>query len=153
MSWRKPAPSVVWQAIETYLKHAYPGPPPSAVRARLETLRSTAEPDFFDCPVFERPAAEAAPARYCLRLGNRFYPHMKMLVERSPDRTGSLFRADTHDTHCQPPPGSREHAAFAALVEQNRQIAADIEHAWEGAGLPTFRSYLKDDLAKRKAKA
>src|SRR5436305_13652543 len=107
MTWQKPSPRVVWKAIGAYLAVAYDGPAveppgvpdgtPSAVRARLETLRSTPDPAFYDCPVFEHgptpPAAGAGagaagaaaggregddgPTRFALRLGNRAYPHMK----------------------------------------------------------------------------
>src|SRR3954454_18737876 len=105
-----------------YLSLAYDGAPvdplavpsgtPSAVRARLETLRSTPDPAFYDCPVLERGPAGAggeAPARSAWRLGNRAYPHMKLVIERSPDGRTYLLRADTHDTHITPKPGSREY--------------------------------------------
>src|SRR3954453_18134318 len=103
MTWQKPSPRVVWKAVGVYLAMAYDGAPvdplgvpsgtPSAVRARLETLRSTPDPAFYDCPVLERgpaavtgatppPAAgregDEGPTRYALRLGNRAYPHMKL---------------------------------------------------------------------------
>lgn len=177
--WHKPPPAVVWQAIEIYLRKAYDGPPhgpggfptdvPSGVVARLKTLESTPDEEFYDSNVFERPrdpprdagnvgtaAAEAhssssssSSVKLSLRLGNRSYPHMKMVVERSPDG-GYLLRADTHDAHIQPRPGSREAAAFAKLMEQNRAAAAAVEDAWEHAGLPTFKKFLRDDLARRK---
>jgi hypothetical protein len=40
---------------------------------------------------------------------------------------------------------------FAALKENNEKIAAEIERAWESAGLTTFKSWLRDDLARRAA--
>src|SRR3954471_11231454 len=136
MSWQRPSPRIVWRAIDTYLEIAYaqqaePGtapapaaqaePTPSAVRARLETLKSTPVESFYDSPVFERleltrgpgdppPQRDALPQRYALRLGNRSYPHMKFIIERSPDALGYLLRADTHDAHIQPRAGSREMA-------------------------------------------
>ena len=179
MSWQRPSPRVVWRAIDTYLAVAYlppadpkrlaagkpppaADPPPSAVRARLETLKSTPTDAFYDSPVFERqdaparPGADPAPgpalpARYALRLGNRTYPHMKLIIERSPDGTGYLLRADTHDTHIQPRPGSREQAAFAELMKENRAVADAVEGAWEQLGLPTFKKFLRDDLERRRA--
>ena len=175
MTWQKPSPRVVWKAIGVYLAVAYDGAPadppgvpagtPSAVRARLETLRSTPDPAFYDCPVLERgPAAAGAvpaagreaedgPSRYALRLGNRAYPHMKLVIERSPDGRGYLLRADTHDTHITPKPGSREYAAFQELAAANRTAADGIEAAWEAQGLPTFKKYLRDDLERRRAAA
>ena len=198
MTWQRPSPRIVWRAIDVYLEVAYapipptvapppqvpggppnpaPEPPPSAVRARLETLRSTPQDAFYDSPVFERqdpprpsssssagsdPGAAAtrdgaardpAPVRYALRLGNLSYPHMKFIIERSPDAHGYLLRADTHDAHIQPRPGSREQAAFAELVRINRTVADAVESRWEQLGLPTFKKFLRDDLERRRVGA
>jgi hypothetical protein len=202
--WSRPSPRAVWRAIAIYLEQAYDGPKdsansslpvpvgtPSAVRARLETLRSTPDDAFYDSAVFELgttapacppgattiPGADATgsgnkggassaagvpapqsprdnrdgPARYALRLGNRHYPHMKLVIDRAPDGRSYLLRADTHDAHCQPRPGSRESAAFLELARQNRAIAEAIEARWEAVGLPTFKKFLRDDLERRKA--
>ena len=159
MCWHKPEPAVVWRAIATYLSRAYEGAPgphdvpggtPSAVRARLESLRLAPAADFYASPVFERDAADR-PTKYSLRLGNRTYPHMKLVIDRAPDGHGFLLRADTHDAHCRPAPGSRDHQAFCKLMDVNRELADRIESAWEADGLPTFKSYLRDDLARRTA--
>ena len=203
--WSRPSPRAVWRAIAIYLEQAYDGPrdsanaslpvpvgTPSAVRARLETLRSTPDDAFYDSAVFEAgttapacppgaaatpgagaagggnrtgtsPAAASAaapqsprdsrdgPVRYALRLGNRHYPHMKLVIDRAPDGRSYLLRADTHDAHCQPRPGSRESASFAELARQNRAVAEAIEARWEAVGLPTFKKFLRDDLERRKA--
>jgi hypothetical protein len=203
--WSRPSPRAVWRAIAIYLEQAYDGPrdsanaslpvpvgTPSAVRARLETLRSTPDDAFYDSAVFEvgttapacppgapampgaagggnrtgtftaAPGAAAptsprdnrdGPARYALRLGNRHYPHMKLVIDRAPDGRSYLLRADTHDAHCQPRPGSRESASFAELARQNRAVAEAIEARWEAVGLPTFKKFLRDDLERRKAAA
>lgn len=146
MKW--PEPSLIWKAIDCYLQAAYDGPPPSAVRSRLDTLHAL-EPDaFYDSAVFEH-RGEGVATRLLLRLGNQVYPHMKMSIERRPDRHGVLFRADTHDAHCCPLPGSREFSPFRKLMDMNREIAQRIEGAWESAGLPTFKAFLKEDLARR----
>lgn len=76
---------------------------------------------------------------------------MKLIVEPTPTGTGHLFRADTHDQHVRPPPGSREAEMFAQLCNQNLYIAQQIEAAWEQAGVPTFKAYLRRDLAQRAA--
>ena len=145
---RWPEPAIVWKAIETFLEVAYGGPPPSAVRSRLETLRALDAGAFYDSPAFER-RGEGAAARIFLRLGNRFYPHMKLAIERRPDRHGYLFRADTHDAHCCPLPTSREYQSFRQLMEMNQAVAQAIESTWEREDLPTFKSFLKEDLARR----
>ncbi len=148
MSWQKPTASIIWQAIDLFLAHAYDGAPPAAVRGRLETLRHAPQDDIVQSPVFEHDRARP-DARLCLRLGNQSYPHMKLIIEPAPDGKHFLFKADTHDQHVQPPPKSRDGLLFAELMKQNRQIAGAIESAWEQAGLPTFKKFLKDDLERR----
>ncbi len=76
---------------------------------------------------------------------------MKLVIDRAPDGHGHLLRADTHDGHVRPAPGSRDYHAFARLMDLNREVADRIEAAWEADGLPTFKSYLRDDLARRRA--
>lgn len=167
--WQKPAPAQVWRAIDLYLRVAYrpsggatpdesaaagelPKAVPSAVRNRLQALRELPDAEFFQSPHFERDMPEAqGPSRYALRLGNRAYPHMKLVVHRAPTGGGFLFRTDTHDAHCRPDPSSREYGVFCALMDQNRVTAEAIEAAWEEAGLPTFKKFLRDDLARRQA--
>ena len=150
MTWTKPQTSAVWEAIETYLAIAYAGgKPPSAVTQRLETLRGAPADSFFDSAVFESDDAKPHPTRYALRLGNRAYPHMKLVIERSPDGRMHLFRADTHDRHIRPKPDSREYAAFSELMRMNQTTAEQIESAWAEKGLSTFKSYLRRDLASR----
>ena len=150
MSWRLPMAADVLSAIEIYLSLAYDGPPPLAVRGRLDALRGVDDEKFFAQVSFERsPAVE--PTKYCLRLGNRFYPHMKLVIERAPDGVGALYRADTHDRHVQPRADAPEAAALAAMSQKNQELAQRIESAWEEQGMLTFKMYLKQDLARRRA--
>src|SRR4051812_9270420 len=105
MNWQKPTSAQLFQAIEIYLRAAYGATaPPAAVKSRIETLRATPELQMYDSPTFERDAPNP-PTRFAVRLGNPFYPHMKLVIERSPDGHGHLFRADTHDRHVRPAPG------------------------------------------------
>jgi hypothetical protein len=153
MAWSKPSVPQVWSAVEIYLRIAYGGAaPPSAVRDRLASLRATDEADFYDSPVFERDDARP-PTRYCLRLGNKIYPHMKVIIERAPDGRAHLFRADTHDKHIRPSANSREGRAFAELMKANQQFAEAIEAEWSQHGIATFKQFLRDDLARRAAAA
>jgi hypothetical protein len=152
MAWEPPNPALVWKAIEIYLSHAYEHSPSAAVRQRLDSLRATPDETFFACGAFEATPKEE-PTRLDLRLGNRFYPHMKMVIERAPDGRQCLFRADTHDRHIQPAPGSRDYAAFRQLMERNHAIGSQIEAAWESQGVPTFKSYLREDLERRRREA
>ena len=149
MIWRKPTRAEVLRAVEIYLSVAYPDEPPSAVRARLDTLRSVPEEDFYDSAVLEHDERVLHPPRYKLRLGNVRYPHMRLTIERSPDGHEHLFRADTHDKHCAPAPKSRDYSPFCKLMEHNQQLAQQIEATWAAAGIPTFHGLLKADLAQR----
>jgi hypothetical protein len=141
----------VMQAIDIYLRQAYGDEPPVTVRSQLAVLRTWGGP-FFRAPVFvcdEQPVGK----RYSMRLGNRHYPHMKLRIEPSPDGSRYLFRADSHDRHVCPPPASAEHDAFRALMERNQQVVDAVESAWAEAGVPTFKSYLREDLARRRGDA
>ena len=153
MAWSKPLVSQVWSAVEIYLQLAYAGAaPPSAVRDRLASLRAAGDADFYDSPVFEHDDAHP-PTRYSLRLGNKVYPHMKLVIERAPNGRGHLFRADTHDKHIRPAPNSREARVFAELMKMNQQFSESIEAEWSNRRLATFKQFLRDDLARRTAHA
>jgi len=78
---------------------------------------------------------------------------MKLVIERSPDGELFLFRADTHDRHCCPPEGAPEHQAFVSLMTKNQELAQAVETAWAEAGLPTFKTWLREDLARRSNQA
>jgi hypothetical protein len=142
-----PDPAQVMQAIDTYLRNAY-DEPPVTVRSQLSVLKSWGGP-FFRAPVFvadEQPQGK----RYSMRLGNRHYPHMKLRIEPSPDGSRYLFRADSHDRHVCPPPASPEYEAFRDLMEKNQRVVDAVEGAWADAGVPTFKTYLREDLARRR---
>ncbi len=150
MAAAKPDSSRVMRAIEIYLKLAYGDQtPPVTVRSLVSTLRSWGG-IFFEAPVFATDSHEP-PTRYSIRLGNGFYPHMKLVFQLSPDDEQFLFRVDTHDKHCCPPGSAPEYTAFCELMEKNQRQAEEIESAWAEAGIPTFKTYLREDLAKRKA--
>jgi hypothetical protein len=38
---------------------------------------------------------------------------------------------------------------FTQLMESNQKLAESIEAAWDVSGLPTFKRYLREDLARR----
>jgi hypothetical protein len=149
MIWQPPDPADLWRAIDLYLSIAYPASPPTAVRSRLESLRAALPESLYASPSFER-LPPASPTKLSLRLGNYFYPHMKLVIERAPDGSRPLFRADTHDRHVQPAPDSPEAAAFAQLSRENQSLSQRIEAAWDEHGLPTFKGFLREDLARRR---
>lgn len=137
------------QAIDIYLKLAYQRALPERVRQSIAHLE-TAGLDPLACSLFMRePSSQVV--KYNARLGNQTYPHMKMSVEYSPDGGQHFFRVDTHDRHCCPKPTSHEYAAFCALMDDNQKLANVIEQAWEAVGVPTFKSYLREDVKRRQA--
>jgi hypothetical protein len=148
VEWQKPSPDEVWRAIDLYIAHAYGEKGPSTtVKTRLDSLRSAV--DFYSSTALERDANESTPSKYALRLGNHFYPHMKLVIEPTPAGQSYMFRADTHDKHIRPAPASKEYAMFVQLMENNQKLSEAIDAAWEQAGLPTFKKYLREDLARR----
>lgn len=150
MQIERPDPSDVMRAVDTYMKVAYGDDPvPAHVRSQLAVLQ-TWKGDFFRSPAIASDGG-TPPKRYSIRLGNRFYPHMKLAIERSPDGKAYLLRADSHDAHCCPPADRPEYAAFREMMDRNRVIASSVEEAWAAEGLMTFKAYLQRDLARRKA--
>lgn len=147
-----PEPELVWKAIHTYLGHAYAGgAQPLAVQTTLAALRASRVP-FFENSVLV-PDLHKPPTRYTLRLGNRHYPHMKLSLELAPDDSAWLFRVDAHDKHACPSPKAPEYAAFCQLMTQNQELLGKIEAAWADQGLPTFKTYLRADLARRQGRS
>jgi hypothetical protein len=134
------------------MKHAYDGPPPFPVQDRLEMLHRQPKETFYDSPALERDL-HVPPTRYSLRLGNRVYPHMKLSVESNLDDTECFFKADTHDRHCCPSPKSPEYQSYLAMTAMNEALSKTIESAWAAVGIPTFREFLRNDLARRQAAA
>jgi hypothetical protein len=144
VTWERPAPADVWRAVEAYLALAYDGAPPAAVAERVGRLRAASEDGFYACDAFER-----GDDRYALRLGNRFYPHMKLVVLAAPGGR-AVFRADTHDRHLFDVPGVSS-PRFAELMARNEALARAIEDAWSASGLLTAREHLRDQVASWRA--
>ena len=142
-----PDPALTRRAIDVYLKHAYQGEFPVRVRSQMKVLEAWKGP-FIRCSVFaEQP--DSPQKRYYIRLGNTFNPHMKLAIEHPPTGDAFIYRVDTHDRHCIPDASSAEYAEFIRIVERNQKLAQEIESALEAEGLPTFKSYLRQDLQKR----
>jgi hypothetical protein len=142
-----PEPAQVHKAIDIYLAHAYPTAPPLTTRSLLNLLKTWAG-DFYASPAFARTGEPACP-RLTVRLGNSAYPHMKLALEPAPSGDTYLFKADSHDKHLCPAEQSPDYAAFMDLRERNQKIVEKIEQAWADAGVPTFKTYLQADLARR----
>ena len=148
----RPDPELVWKAIDVYMVDAYDGhPPPATVRSMLALLRAWVGP-LLNAPPFVK-AGDAKRPKYSLRLGNHVYPHMKLVVEPGPNNGRYLFKADTHDRHVCPPADSPEFPEFRHLMDENQRLSQRIEDDWGAQGLPTFKAMLREDLARREARA
>jgi hypothetical protein len=139
----------IWLAIEIYLHHAYGDDLPLSVKSQLSVLRAWGGP-LLKSPVVV-PDAHDPPTRYFIRFGNRQYPHMKLVIELRPNDTGWQFKVDAHDRHVCPLEKSPEYAEFQKLMENNQKLVDAIEADWGNQGLPTFKTFLKEDLARRQA--
>src|SRR5262245_58216466 len=144
-----PDQALVLKAIDIYLAKAYTKEPPLTVRSLLNLLKSWAG-DFYAAPAFAKTGAPNAP-RCTLRLGNDFYPHMKLALEPAPDDAAYLFKADSHDKHLCPASSHPDYAAFMELREKNQKVVEAVESACAAAGIPTFKTYLQADLDRRAA--
>lgn len=122
------------RAVDIYIQHAYGGPPPSAVRLRVETLSAMPAGEFYQTASLERDNARA-PTKYFLRLGNKTYPHMKLALLKRPGVPWA-FAVEEHDQLLTTPsPGSRDYRFFAQMIAHNRELATAIEAAWVAVGL------------------
>jgi hypothetical protein len=147
-----PDDAQIWAAIDSYLSLAYEAAPSATVQRLLTQLRECTT-KLLECPGWVKTPDPKGIIRFTLRLGNRWYPHMKLLIEPSPDQQGYLFKADTHDRHIAVAPGSKEYDSFRQLMRDNQRLAEQIETAWAERQLPTFKEYLRRDLQRRAANA
>jgi len=113
-----PKPEDFLRAVDIYLKHAYHGAPPSAVRLRIETLRAMPFEDFYQSAVLESDSV-IKPSKFFLRLGNQTYPHMKLALFRRLECPWA-FAVEEHDQIGVPSRGSREYRFFAQMIAHNR---------------------------------
>ena len=141
------------QAIDIYLRVAYPtGTLPEAVKPRLLPWGSLPDDALIEPAWFEACMQEGRQ-QLALRLGHPGYPHMKLVLEESPDGSGYLFRADAHDRHLFASPGSPDAAGLEQVRRANAQIIEQIERNWVADGVPTFRAYLRRQVESRRRQA
>jgi hypothetical protein len=147
MAAAKPEPQVVLQALDIFVKHAYGNSVPLSVKSQLAILRSWGG-QFYAAPVFVADKL-TPPRRYAIRLGNNNYPHMKLVIELSPYEVHWLFRVDAHDRHVCPPHDAPEYAEFRQMMQNNQKLVEQIEGQWAQDGLPTVKTFRRDDLTRR----
>jgi hypothetical protein len=138
-----PQPGELWRAIDAYLQVAYDGAPPRTIAERLSTLRA-AGMAIYDCDALER-----VQGGYAVRLGNRFYPHMKLVVEVSHGGP-PFFRVDTHDRHFLDlvgPPSPE----LDELMAKNQAVNQAIQDAWSACGVRTARDDWREQMEQRRS--
>ena len=148
-----PAAEEIRRAVELYLANAYARDLPEATRRLLPPAAfDPAEWLMGDCT--ERDPADAPLERvrsFALRLGNAGYPNMKLRLSRPPNEQAFVLSVDSHDAFLRAPPGSTDSRELERLKHSNAGIAAAIHAAWDDAGLPTERTYLRRKLREAKA--
>ncbi|MGH7163557.1 MAG: response regulator [Planctomycetota bacterium] len=129
--------STVREAMEIYLRHAYPGD--SRWRApRVDLSGGTSAQDlvvkFGD---ESEKSGDRVVHRYVLRLGNSRYPHMKLVLEENLVQNQYVFSIDAHDD-LRVSPAAPDFDRWNAVREHNRALREEIERAWRAASIPTF---------------
>lgn len=140
------------RALDAFLSQAYPGGVParvvgllaSAFPSRRLHLESRAFEVMFD------PRMSVPRMRYDLRIGWIRFPHLKITVETSPDGRGPLFSVNTHDRILLRPSNDPEFQAIHALICDNTAFKEKMERLWEAQNVPTFKSYLRTAMNRRK---
>ncbi len=140
-----PPAAEIRAAFGLYLEMAYPHGAPAWVEAFFPSgdvdvlkwlMSDSVERDPRDAP-FEQVRS------FALRLGNWQYPHMKLRLSRPPRDEAFVFSVDAHDAFLRAEPGTADHDALEQLKAANSAVANAVHAAWDRAGLPTERNYLR----------
>ncbi|MBM4060333.1 MAG: response regulator [Planctomycetes bacterium] len=126
---------VVRRAVAIYQEHAYgTGRPRRAVE-----LPATGGPDSL-LAMFQREQLETVPGhpcqRFSLRLGNRNYPFMKLVLQEYLVAGEFYFAVDTHD-QMEIKSDYPDYAQWVAVRSFNRDLKQRIEADFAAAGLDT----------------
>jgi hypothetical protein len=141
------------RAVGIFLEHAYPGGNVPANRSQFVGWSDSTPLDvLLQTKGVERPTENepSLTVRYALRVGNQWYPHMKILVCATGSENDIVFAVDTHD-QLKLPPGSPEEAVFRELQARNQELARHVESIWEQSGVPTQAGVLRQYLANARS--
>ncbi|MCP4375032.1 MAG: hypothetical protein GY794_02455 [bacterium] len=151
-----PRSEVLRDAIDMYLARAYP----DGVSEQIS--RKFTVPDDCDLGLWlletageaEPPGSDIDSVRtIALRLGNAFYPNMKLNMVRPPGSKEFLLMVDSHDVMLKAPEGSPDYQALEELKTANAAIVADVTSAWDAAAMPTERNYLRDKIRQARERS
>lgn len=90
--------------------------------------------------------------KWTLRLGNRRYPFMKLVLQELLVRDRFFFAVDTHD-ELDLGADVDDFEAFVALKRANAELKDEIEKAWRAADVPTFSALVADVEAETRLHA
>ncbi len=125
------------RAIEIYQDRAY-GAGGRGKRKKVEVPSTTDTDELL--AMFHKESVETVPGfpcqRYSLRLGNRNYPFMKLLLQEHLVVGEFFFAVDSHD-QMEIKPDFPDYDAWMALRKFNRELKGTIETDFENAGLDT----------------
>ena len=141
------------RAVHVYLEHAYPAGNVPANRQQFVGLDpSTPLEELIKLKGVEQPAESVSSqtVRFALRVGNQWYPHMKILICSAGAEEDVIFTVDTHD-RLTLPAGSPEEVMFRELQARNQQLARHVENLWEQSGVPTQAGLLRQYLAQARS--
>jgi CheY-like chemotaxis protein len=145
--------SVVTKAVDAYLELAYGST--AVTRDRPDrTLRADAMTEEI-LGLFQResiaPAGKSPLSRFTMRLGNRNYPFMKLLMQEHIVPGEFYFAVDTHD-EMDIKPDFPDYEAWAAVRRFNQELKRKIEDRFVAIGLPTAAT-IRALCAARRAEA
>ncbi len=144
---------LVQRAVSIYLDLAYGG---SGGPRRMPNLSLPDDADAarvleqFQREVVADESSERR-VRYTLRLGNRNYPFMKLVLQEHLLEGEFIFAVDTHDD-MEIKPDFPDYDAWMAVRRFNRKLKAEIEAQLASEGLATAES-LRDLVARRTPRA
>jgi len=144
-----PSRQDIRKALKIYLDRAYGGDVPEQI-VRKALVPDDREPIGWLLEDVGEPVPGGADVdtvrSIALRLGNAGYPNMKLRFTRPPGDGRFLLIVDSHDVMLKAPQGTPDHEALEALKSANAAIARDVTAAWDAAGLPTERNYLREKI-------
>ncbi len=129
--------ATVQKAVSIFLDLAYGGARPR--RAPNLSVPEPATPDAV-LSLFQRERVEEVPGyacvRYTMRLGNRNYPFMKLVLQEHLLAGEFFFGVDTHD-EMNIKPDFPDYEAWMAVRRFNRDLKRRIEAQFTAEGLDT----------------
>jgi CheY-like chemotaxis protein len=132
---------MVRQAIAIYQDLAYgTGFAGSGARQRRTIELPTGSGVEALLALFQKEQVETIPGypchRYSLRLGNRNYPFMKLVLQEHLVASEFYFAVDTHD-QMEIKPDYPDYEQWLAVRKFNRELKRQIEQGFQGVGLET----------------